>query len=77
MVYNLQGIDCPYKRKEIEEYAEERSISLGLFLETQHAHSSEEGGAERLSTVGQTVRGKYKWFYSSGIKPEDVEKTEN
>ena len=47
MISNVQGINCPYKRQEIEEYAEESAIALGLFSETQHAHSSEEGGRRR------------------------------
>ena len=77
MVFNVQGINCPYKRQEIELYAEDRSISLGILSETQHAHTSEEGGAEKEDTEGKAVRGKYKLFYSSGRNPEDVEKAEN
>ena len=34
----------------------------------------EEGG-ERINTEGETTRGKYKWYFSSGIKPEDVQKS--
>ena len=76
MVFNVEGINCPHKRQEIEEYAHEKGVSLGLFSETQHAHSCMEGG-ERTNPEGETTRGKYKWYFSSGIKPEDVQKSEN
>ena len=76
MIFNVEGINCPHKRQEIEEYAYEKGVSLGLFSETQHAHSSMEEGGERTNPEGETIRGRFKWYFSSGIKPEDVEISE-
>ena len=60
MNFNVEGINQLNKRQEIEEYAWKNAISIALCTETQHAHTSEEGGTERMNPEGKGVRGKYK-----------------
>ena len=73
-IHNLEGTNSLNKREDIEAYAAKRNVDLALFSETQHEHSSEEGGQEKVETEGEATRGKYEWYFSSGIDPEDVEK---
>ena len=76
MIYNVEGINQLNKRQEIEEYAYQQGVSIALCTETQHPHTSEEGGTARLDTEGKEVRGKYKWYFSSGKDQTTVEKAE-
>ena len=74
LVHNLEGINSLNERQEIEAYAAKKNADLALFTETQHEHSSEECGQEKVDTKGETTRGKYKWYFRSGVHPKDVEK---
>ena len=64
MVFNVEGINKLNKRQELEEYAYNQAISLALCTETQHPHSSEEGGIEKINPEGEKARGNYKWYFS-------------
>ena len=76
MVFDVEGINQLNKRQELEEYAYKQAISLALCTETQHPHSSEEGGLEKITPEGGQSRGNYKWYFSSGKDPSAVEKVE-
>ena len=73
---NAEGINeaDSFKRRELEEYATENNIDIMLLQETNHPHSGEEGGREKLDWENKKVGGQYKWYFSSGIDPQDVDK---
>ena len=70
MLFNPAGVAGLNKRREIEDYAEKRSIMIAAIPETQHAHTSEGGGTQMTTPDGELVGGMYKWFYGSGIDPK-------
>ena len=70
MLFNPTGVAGLNKRKEIEDYEEKRSIMIAAIPETQHAHTSEGGGAQMTTPEGELTGGMYKWFYGSGIDPK-------
>ena len=70
MVFNPTGVTGLHKRRDIEDYAEQRSIMIAALTETQHSHTAEEGGSQRTTPEGELVGGKYKWYHGSGIDPK-------
>ena len=67
---NCQGINKLDKRNRIENWADRKQIKILAITETQHAHTSEEGGKQKENLQKVTRGGQYKWYYSSGIDPK-------
>ena len=78
MSLNVERINASesFKRRELEENAIENGVDIALFQETQHPHSGEEGGNEKLDWEDKKVGGEIKWYFSSGVDPQDVDKWE-
>ena len=60
---------------QLESWAKRKSLHVAAPTEPQHAYSSAEGSSTEW-TDGSTARGDYKWYFSSGVKPEDRDKAD-
>ena len=66
---NCRGINEVEKRNIIEAWAIKKKVKIITITETQHPHTSQEGGKEKRKPTRVKRGGKYKWYFSSGIDP--------
>ena len=73
---NVRGLAEIGKRMIIEQWAEKHCIDVVCVTETHHPHSSVESVPDGMYVEEEKIRGDWKWFFSSGVDPKDLEKLE-
>ena len=73
---NVKGLGEVGKKMLIEQWAEKHRIDVICVTETHHAHTSTECEKDGLYVEGERIRGDWRWYFSSGINPKDLEAVE-
>ena len=68
-VLNVKGINEPAKRWIIEEWAANKRIDFMILVETQHAHSAQEGGTNKKDGDDMLIESQWKWYFRMGVDP--------
>ena len=75
-IFNPKGLKEINKRTRIENWAEHKGIKILGLAETQHAHTSKEGGTKKINADNVIKKNEYRWYFSSGIDPKKHDKKE-